>query len=446
MPGIIERRAHPSRDFRHGPVETINYQLATGHWPPATGPGIGWRRWARLTCPAMSDPRLATIGELLGGAPEHLVERSAAARAEARGVAVEEVLAAWSGGGDLGTAPAVVVEAPAPAVTEAPPPPSTAAAPVPPPASTWLPVEAQEVATVDVDMAVEDEPEDAESVEPAPLAVRIRLGVKVGAAWGAPLGLVSILAAAPLLLGRLSETTITGGPAIEVTWTAVAAVAVLWAAAGAVVNVAARAAGRFLSAAYDTNTSPVGSALSGGFMGLVLGAGLGGLLFATAESSLSGTKLVPISSITLLGLVAAGGVLGAVIGGTGQAIAQPSALGGAEAEDAEVVRRRIADGLALPVIATLLILVIVVSFGSLLVRFASFAPLIAILVSIGALGFAALMASRPNLRVTRGEVLLAAAGVGVVLLMLALIASSMAGPDGSEEVPTDHAAGYAVHI
>ena len=354
---------------------------------------------------------------------------------------MEEVLAAWSGGGDLGTAPAVATEAPTAAVIEAAPAPAPAAAPVQPPDSAWLPVEAQDVVTVEVD--VEDEAEGAEPVEPAPLAERIRLGVKVGSAWGAPLGLVSILAAAPLLLGRLTETTATGGPALEVTWTVVAAITVLWAAAGAVVNVAARGAGRFLSAAHDTNTSPLGSALSGGFMGLVLGAGLGGLLFATAESSLSGTKLVAISPMTVLGMVAAGGVLGAIIGGIGQAIAQPAALGGVEAEDAEVVRRRIADGLALPVVATLLILVIVVSFGSLLVRFASFAPLIAILVSIGALGFAALMASRPNLRVTRGEVLVAAAGVGVVLLMLALVASSMAGSGGSEEAPADHALAVA---
>lgn len=64
------------------------------------------------------------------GSPEHLVERSAIARAEADGVSPEEVLAAWAGG----TAPpsgAAVTAAPSPP-TAAPPPPATPAPPAAP--------------------------------------------------------------------------------------------------------------------------------------------------------------------------------------------------------------------------------------------------------------------------------------------------------------------------
>lgn len=63
------------------------------------------------------------------GSPEHLVERSAAARAEADGLAVEEVLAAWAGGAATpsGGGPA---ERPAP---EAAPPPMAATPPAPEP-------------------------------------------------------------------------------------------------------------------------------------------------------------------------------------------------------------------------------------------------------------------------------------------------------------------------
>jgi len=67
------------------------------------------------------------------GSPEHLVERSAIARAEADGVSPEEVLAAWAGG----TAPPSGAPAPA-----APGPPSDAPAPVaaaPPPPSPEAP-------------------------------------------------------------------------------------------------------------------------------------------------------------------------------------------------------------------------------------------------------------------------------------------------------------------
>ena len=97
------------------------------------------------------------------------------------------------------------------------------------------------------------------------------------------------------------------------------------------------------------------------------------------------------------------------------------------------MKRRLGDSLMIPAVSALIILVIVVSLGSLLVRYPSYAPLLAILVAFGVLAFASLMASRPNLRVSRGEVLVAAAGVGVVLLMLALIAAQTSdGGHGNE--------------
>ena len=383
----------------------------------------------------MSDPRLSTIGELLGGAPEYLVERSAEARAQAQGIAVEEVLSAWSGGGGLATATATVAESPA----AAPAPPVVVPPPAPEPVAVSPdPVPVMEEAAVTT-VRIAEEEEETEPVEPAALGQRIRLGARIGAALGAVLGFLSLVAEAPLVLGRMSQTTISGGPAVEVTWTAVAATGAVWAVIGAIVTLAARGAGRFRSPAYDTDTTTLGSVLSGGFVGLSLGCGLGGFIFATAESSLSGTKLVSIGPLMIIGVVVASALIGALVGGIAQAMAQPAALAGHEAEDAETVRRRLGDALLFPVTATVLILVIVVSFGSLLLRYSGFAPLIAILVAIGTVAFAAMMASRPNLRVTRNEVLVAAAGVGVVLLMIALIAASMATDHSEEEAPTDHA-------
>ena len=177
---------------------------------------------------------------------------------------------------------------------------------------------------------------------------------------------------------------------------------------------------------------------------MVVGTAFGGVMYATSEASLSGTQLLAVSPSSIMWTLLGWTVLGALIGGAGQAMAQPAALAGDEAEEARAVRKRITDGLAMPVLATLVIAVIVVSFGSLLLRFSGFAPLIAILVSIGTIGFAALMSSRPNLRVTRGEFLVAAAGVGVVLMMLAVIAAAVSG-DGHEDgagEPAGHALEY----
>ena len=385
----------------------------------------------------MSDPRFSTIGELLGGAPEHLVERSAEARAQAQGVPVEEVLAAWSGGGEIAVAAAPASEEPPAPAAPPSPPPAPAASAFPPAA-----VEVEQVAAAVVVQAAEEE--EIEPVDPAPLADRIRLGARVGGRLGAALGLGSLAAAAPLLLGRLSQATAEGGPAVEVTWTSAAAFAAVWAVFGAVITMAARGAGRFRSPAYDTDASVFGSVLSGGFIGLVLGSGLGGVLFAAAEPTLTDTKLIPVGAVTAAGLLAVSALFGAVIGGLSQAMAQPAALSGAEAEDADAVKRRLSDAVLLPVASFAVIGVIVVSFGLLLLRYSGFAPWLAMLVAAGILAFAVMMSSRPNLRVTRGEFLTAAAGVGVVLLMLALIASSMAdGGGGESEAPAeDHASAY----
>ncbi|MCY3539784.1 MAG: hypothetical protein OXH10_08030 [bacterium] len=382
----------------------------------------------------MSDPRLATIGEGLGGAPDHLVERSAAARAAAQGIALDEVLNAWSGGAVI-TAPAAPSSPePAPASTEeAPPEPVTAPVEAAPDPSPMPVTEPPALAAIEV---AEEEPEP---IDPAPMAERIRLGARAGAGLGAAMGLISLLVMAPLALTRLTQATAEGGPAVEITWTFVAAAAVVGAATGAVTNLFARGMGRFRSPAFDTEASPWGSVFSGGFSGLIVGAMLGGLVYATGEATLSDSRLFSVSAFSLLVVLVGWLALGASVGGIGQAIAQPAALRGEEAEEAHTVRKRITEGLALPILSTAVILVIVISFGSLLIRYASFAPLIAILVSIGIIGFSALMASRPNLRVTKGEFLVAAAGIGVVLTMLALVASAISEDEDHSGEEADHA-------
>lgn len=70
----------------------------------------------------MSD--LAAAAEAMG-APEEIVQRSAEARAQANGTSVDEVLAAWAGGGSA--APAAPAETPEPAPAEAEPSPEEGA-------------------------------------------------------------------------------------------------------------------------------------------------------------------------------------------------------------------------------------------------------------------------------------------------------------------------------
>lgn len=381
----------------------------------------------------MSDPRLSAIGQQLGGAPDHLVERSAAARAGASGLEVEDVLAAWSGGEALAAAPApppaddVAPVSPAEPVAEPPEAPALPAAP-----AAEVPVAATAV--------LEAEEEEEEPAEPVPWRRRVRLGARAGAALGVFMGLASLAAASPLVLGRLTEVTEAGTAAVEVTWTFTAAIAALWAVIGSAAALAARGAGRFLSPAYDTDGSPLGSVVIGGLTGLVLGFARGGAWYALAETSLSGTKLLSISPWSVLVILAADAACGATAGAVTQFFSQPRGLRGEQAEDAQAIRRRLSDSLSIPLTAGAVILIFVVALGILLVRFPSFAPWVAILVSLGILMFAGMMASRPNLRVTRNEVLAAAAGVGVVLLMITLIAAAITGDD-----PADHGHAEETH-
>ncbi len=380
----------------------------------------------------MSDPRLSAIGRLLGGAPDYLVERSVAARAAASGMDAEAVLAAWSGGEALAAPPpSAAEEAPAPAEPSAAAlEPVSAPAPAPP------------VAAPAAVMEAEEEPEEV--AEPVPWRQRVRLGARTGALLGSLLGLAALAASAPLVLGRLTQVTAAGGAAVEVTWTTVLAIGGLWAVLGGVTAAAARGAGRFLSPAYDTDDSPLGSAIIGSLTGLVLGAAQGGTWYAMAEASLSGTKLLSISPLAVVMILASWAACGAAVGATAQFFSQPRGLRGAAAEDAQVVRRRLSDSLTIPLVSGVVILIFVVALGILLVRFPSFAPWVAILVSVGILTFAGMMASRPNLRVTRNEVLVAAAGVGVVLLMITLIAAAVTG-----DAPAEHGAeetGHALEL
>ena len=375
----------------------------------------------------MSDPRISAISESLGGAPEDLVERSAAARAQAEGASVDDVLSSWSGGGELPQSDTT---------TDAAPTTDTAPEPDAPPAAAPT-LAAPAPAAVLVATEVVEEP--AETVEPAGLADRVRVGGKAGAIVGGLLAIIAILAASPMLLRRLTLPSGEATPAIEVTSSAaVLAIAGMSLVFGIVVTLTVRTWASFVSPAYDVSAGRRGALVLGAFNGVVLGFLGGGVLIGTAETTLTDTKLLPVRSF-VFSLIVGGIILGAIAGALAHAMAQPAQLSGEAASDADVVKRRLSDSLAIPAVSGVLILIIVVSFGSLLVQYPVYAPWLAILVAIGILAFASMMAARPNLRIGKGEVLAAAAGVAVILLMLALIAAQTSGGGHATEDEGSHA-------
>jgi len=139
----------------------------------------------------MSD--VTTAAETMG-IPAELVSRSAAARAQASGSTTEEVLAAWSGGGSVGTKPPDAAEETAERDTDAPDPEAAPAEEsVPPPAPSREPAA----------QAPLEIPAAAGSPKPAPAPARSAAPpVLVGTSdnpWAFVVGAIGLFVAVALL-------------------------------------------------------------------------------------------------------------------------------------------------------------------------------------------------------------------------------------------------------
>ena len=101
-----------------------------------------------------------------------------------------------------------------------------------------------------------------------------------------------------------------------------------------------------------------------------------------------------------------------------QSLGVPAGVDDLESEETGEVKRRLTSAFGIPALAALTLLLFIVPMAFIFVQFPTFAPLLAAIISLGILGFASLAASRPGMRITTGEFLAAAAGIGVVLLIL----------------------------
>lgn len=373
-------------------------------------------------------------------APEELVLRSAEAKAQALGGTADDYLAAW-GGGKAAPAPAASVPAASvPAAPAAAPPPAVKA-PEPVPQTFPAPVEAPAAAAVavqpEVTATVVEEP-PAPPVDPAPLRVRRRLGGRLGAVTGAAMGLVSLVALSPRLAAR-ADTLGEEGPfspsLILSPNQGIIGLVVLFGVYGVIVALFTTAAVGW----HGPGMSIVegrGSILVGGMLtGFLIGGAAGGVTTGMFGAQIAGAEEVEVSVVAgLAAVVAAGAVLGWAVGQLSQVLGIPEGMAGAEGEEAEVVRFRLKSAVALPVVGVVIIAVLVLPAAYLFLSFPGWAPIMGSVVAASILTFAGLSASRPGMRVTRGEFLLAAAGIGVVVFILfAVLNTQGAGHSESED-------------
>lgn len=393
-----------------------------------------------LKCRLVSE-LLETAATALG-MPTDLVQRSAAARATENGTSVDDVLTAWAGGAPTAVA-APATETPA---TEKPATETVVAAPAPEAEPAVVAV--VDVPIIEVPAAAEEAPVEAESeepLEPVSMGRRIRTAVRVGAWTGAALGLVGFLVAGAFW----ADTTTAipdGGPIVQVDATGVlvgaALVSILF---GAIVAGLSRAAAASADPAMQLSGSKASTAWIGAAMGLVLGIVAGVLLtggFGTEIEGGEGLIQLPVLP-TLTVMLVGGAILGAVTSLVPQLFGTPVAVADGDEEEVTEVRKRLGQAVSIPMSAAVILLLLVLPFAYILIQSNELtsggAAIIATLVAGGILGFATLAGSQSGMRITGGDLLVAVAGIGTVLLILlaVLLINSGEGPEeGDPEAQT----------
>jgi MFS family permease len=376
------------------------------------------------------------------GVPPELVQRSAAARAEANGTSIDDILSAWAG------------DAPPPEPTTAPEPAQEAEteatpveeAPAEEPAPTAVAV--IEEPAVDVPGAAEPKPVEDEELEPVALGTRVKTAVRVGAWTGAALGVVGFLAASAFWAPNAS--VVDAGPFVQVNPTnVIIGVALVSVFFGAVVAGMSRAATAWTNPAMQLSSSRAGTAWLGAAIGLILGVIAGAMLngFGTAvEASDPAMVQLPILP-TLLVMVIGGAILGAATALLPQLLGVPVAVEDSDSEEVTAVKSRLGNAMGIPVVGLSLLLLLVLPFAYALIESNHLAPglggaVVAVVAASGILGFAALAGSKPEMRISFGDVMWALLGIGALLVIIisVLLYAGGGGEEHSEDPAGEEAA------
>lgn len=394
-----------------------------------------------LKCRPVSDLLESAAAAL--GIPPALAQRSAAARAAETGSSVDDILGAWTGG-------APVAAGPTPAVATVPEEPAAAAQPAP--AAPVAVIEAPTTPTPVVEEYVyEEEPE--EPIDPVPLGRRLRTAVRVGAWSGAGLGLVGFLIASAFWADTASVLPGTG-PIVQVNRTGVMiGSALISLVFGAVVAGMSRSAAAAADPGAELATSKASTVWTGAAVGLVLGIVAGAVLtgFGTPIETEEETLVQLPALATLAVMVIGGGLLGALTALVPQLFGTPVAVDEKDQQEVEQVRSRLGNAVSIPVAGLIILAMLVLPFAYILIRsnemVTNGAAVIAILVAGGILGFAALAGSKPGMRISFGDLMVAIAGIGTILVILvAVFLFNAPGEEHAEASPDATGPGGTVEI
>ena len=354
------------------------------------------------------------------------------------GTTVDDVLTAWAGGAPIAVAVPSAEEQPSEPVVEAP------VSEAPPAAVVVLDPPVIEVPAAIEEVPVEAEPE--ERLEPVSMGRRIKTAVRVGAWTGAALGLVGFLVAGAFWADTTTASPDTG-PIVQVDPTGVligaALVSILF---GAIVAGLSRTAAASTDPAMQLSESKGSTAWIGAATGLILGIVAGVLLTAGFGTEIEGGEgLIQLPVLpTLTVMLVGGAILGAVTSLVPQLFGTPVAVADDDEEEVTEVKKRLGQAVSIPMSAAVILLLLVLPFAYILIQSNELtsggAAIIAVLVASGILGFATLAGSKPEMRITGGDLLVAVAGIGTVLLILLAVLLINSGEGPEEGAPEENTA------
>lgn len=380
-------------------------------------------------------------------APEAIVKRSAEARAKAGGISTDDVLAAWVGGGAIATA---APSAPAPVLTAVPSEPALQdSAPVAAPALEAIPAAA--AVAIAEPLVVE---EAVEVHDPVPLGQRVKTAGRIGALTGSLLGLLGALLASPWLLTAASLGGSEGdfSPAVLVTGSRfVLATALFSVVFGLIVATLSRTLTGWLRPGATLEGRNGVTRLIGAGTGLILGLGAGSVLVsAFGEPVEGGEGLVTLPVLSALIVVLLGGAfLGWITAALVQVVGVPASLTEDESHEVDAVRSRLGAAIGVPLAGIIALVVLVLPTAFVFIESnhmaSGGAAALAIIVSASILGIAGLSASRPGMKIRRGEFVVALGGIGVVIMIIvAVFLARSVGQHQEEETPPTEAAAAAL--
>ena len=287
-------------------------------------------------------------------------------------------------------------------------------------------------------MLVEPEPEVV--LEPVSLRRRVRTAVRVGAWTGAGLGLIGFVVASNWWA---ATATVTGEesfiPVIQVNSNGVIIGAALISVVfGAVIASLSRAAASWANPGMQLSNSPSSTAWIGALIGLFLGVVAGAVLTGLGIPVEGAEGVVQLPVLATIGVMAIGGaILGGLTAAVTQAIGVPVAVPEGSGEEIETVRQRLGFAFGIPLTALLLLLILVLPFAWALIQShhlsGGSAALIGILVASGILGFASLAGTKPNIKLSFGEVMVAVIGIGTIVVFILAVMFARSPDEESEE-------------